>query len=278
MSEINSIFSDIPAVAWGTFGAIIGASIAFIGVLVSNYGNNNRLNIQLTHDAKEKSKDRINTLRREVYLSAAEEMSRASAYIGSISQLDLATANIAMDLQNLFASAAKLSLVAEPKTQMAVNDLGMLYSTLLMKLMIQIEPIQQIKNTISIQQNLYDTAHNNSMRVMKELNAFVETAQQDNQIFNALTRSHESFSNTAHYHSDQLIIAHEEHCKLNFEFNKSLLPAIKELGLAQVEVAICIRQDLGLNTNAIELREQINKQWRDVQNNLDNTLETMAKT
>ena len=50
--------------------------------------------MQLQHDSAEKSKERTAILRREVYLLAAEELTRATNYLASLSQIDLAKTNV----------------------------------------------------------------------------------------------------------------------------------------------------------------------------------------
>src|SRR4051794_30236818 len=95
MSTIVSLFQSVPDVIWS---ALIASLLTLSGVLVSNWSNTNRLKLQLQHDAHEKSKERVSTLRRDVYLRVAEELVRANAHLGSLPQLDLVKTNFAAGL------------------------------------------------------------------------------------------------------------------------------------------------------------------------------------
>lgn len=75
--EIVNYFKGVPDVIWS---GVIGALVALAGVMLSNKGNSKRLNSQLQHDATEKTKERINTLRREVYLQAVECIEATSVH------------------------------------------------------------------------------------------------------------------------------------------------------------------------------------------------------
>ena len=65
--SVTSIIQSIPSQAWMVLAAaIVSSIIAFLGVLLSNIGNNKRLKIQLEHEQKvkqeEQTRERIETL------------------------------------------------------------------------------------------------------------------------------------------------------------------------------------------------------------------------
>src|SRR5262245_49382082 len=117
VSTVVTFLSSIPDVVWS---GVIASILTLSGVLVSNWSNTKRLLVQLKHDADENQKERVAGLRREVYLTAAEELTKASTYLGSLPQADLAKVNAAEGLQGFFVAATKLQLVAEPTTALLV--------------------------------------------------------------------------------------------------------------------------------------------------------------
>jgi hypothetical protein len=114
------LLQSIPNVVWSGLSA---ALLTLAGVLISNWSNTNRLKIQLNHDAQQKAIERIIGLRREVYLEVMEELTRANTHLASLPQLDFTKVNPADGFQGFLSTAAKLQLVAEPKTALLVNDL-----------------------------------------------------------------------------------------------------------------------------------------------------------
>lgn len=112
MTDLISFLQSIPDVIWS---GLIASVLTLSGVLISNSSNTSRLKLQLQHDAGQKTTERIAALRRDVYLQAAEELTKANTYLGSLSQIDLAKTNASEGMQGFFGAAAKLQLVAEPK-------------------------------------------------------------------------------------------------------------------------------------------------------------------
>ncbi|TAL78494.1 MAG: hypothetical protein EPN76_05520 [Burkholderiaceae bacterium] len=64
-------------------GVVIGSLFTLIGITITNRNNIKNLYIQLNHDREQKNKERILSMRRDVYLEAAEAIAAAqSAIIG----------------------------------------------------------------------------------------------------------------------------------------------------------------------------------------------------
>jgi len=118
MIDLIAFLKSIPDVIWS---GLIASMLTLGGVLISNGSNTNRLKLQLQHDANEKTKERTATLRREVYLRAAEELVKANAHLATLPQLDLSKTNLGDGLQGFFSATARLQLIAEPKTALLVS-------------------------------------------------------------------------------------------------------------------------------------------------------------
>lgn len=111
LSEFFKFLGSIPDVVWS---GIIASLLTFIGVMLSNGSNTKRLRIQLDHDAKEKAKERTSVLRRDVYLKTIEELNRVNMKLVELAQADFVNSNPTNDLQDFYAAASKLQLIAEP--------------------------------------------------------------------------------------------------------------------------------------------------------------------
>ena len=272
MTALIAFLRSIPDVIWS---GVIASVLALSGVLIANRSNTNRLRIQLQHDAAEKAKERTATLRREVYLRAAEELTKANSHLASLPQSDLAKTNAAEGLQGFFAAAAKLQLVAEPKTALLVNQLVATYGELLLRLLARLIPLQKARTDISINDGLYNKAQAEVTRVLAEMAKFNEAAQVSDAVFNALQRAFDSYQCQAETYAAERSASWDEFNRLNFEFCRQLLTDMRGLGEQQIPVLIEIRRDLGLTAELGAFREQMEAQWNRMSAQLDAMLRAL---
>jgi hypothetical protein len=265
---------SIPDVIWS---GLIASVLTLSGVLISNRSNTNRLEIQLDHDSAEKTKERTADLRNEVYLIAVEELTKANSHLASLAQADMTKVNLADGLSGFFASAAKLQLVAEPKTSLLVNKLVAAYGELLMKLMMRLMPMQSFRTEISINEELYKQQFTEVSRVGSEMTKFNESAQKDDAIFNALLRSSENFQSQASFYSKKCESARNQLLNLSLEFNKELLAEMRIVGEQQIGVLVEIRRDLGLTSDIETYKEQMEEQWGRMSTQIDSILNEIEK-
>lgn len=238
-----SFLRSVPDVVWS---GVIAAALTLSGVLISNWGNTNRLKLQLRHDAGQKAAERTAQFRREVYLRAAEELTKANTCLASLPQADLTQTNAAMRLQGFFAEAAKLQLVAEPHTALLVNQLVAEYGELLLKLLSIIMPLQRARTDIAICNDLYNQAQSEVKRVLAEMTKFNEQAQTNSAVLDALQRSFAFHQSQSEKYSRQRTEHWKEFNEGNIAFCRGLAIEMKRLGELQIPVLIAIRQDLGL--------------------------------
>lgn len=275
MEYIKFAFNNLPVAAWAAVGTIFGAFVALAATLVSNVGNNKRLKIQLEHDAKEKNIDRMNTLRKEVYLAAVGEISKATSYLSSLPSKDLSNTNISEDLQGLFVSAAKLSLVASTSTQKAIDILGVAYSNLIFVIAQRMGPLQEVSNQISLNDRLYEDAMTDVRRILGELTRFAEGARTEELVNQALHNSFDFFSGQAKKINEERRAAYAEFNRLTEIFNKQLFADMAPVAELQIEVMISVRADLGIDTDDAEIRGRHKKHWEQVVSSAEDALKKM---
>lgn len=272
MPQIIEFLRSIPDVIWS---GLIASLLTLGGVLISNGSNTKRLSIQLQHDATEKARERTATLRREVYLSAVEELTKANSHLASLPQTDSAKANIAEGIQGFFGAAAKLQLVAEPKTALLVNQLVATYGELLLRLMERAIPLHKTRSDISINDDLYIKAQAQVTRVLVEMTKFNEAAHVNDAVFAALQRSFEGYqAQTLKYAAKRKAAWNKFNC-LNVEFCRQLLTEMRIVGEQQIPVLVEIRRDLGLTTELAAFRQQMESQWIRMSAQFDALLRTL---
>lgn len=263
---------SVPDVIWS---GVIASMLTLGGVLISNRSNTARLRIQLQHDAAEKAKERTAVLRREVYLRAVEELTKANNHLASLPQSDLAKTNFADGLQDFFGAAAQLQLVAEPKTALLVNQLAAAYAELLLRLMARALPLHNARSDISINDDLYNRAQAEVTRVLAEMARFNEAAQNNDAVFAALQRSFDGYQAQAAKYVATRSAAWDEFNRLNIEFGRQLVGDMRAISEQQIPVIIEIRRDLGLTTDLAVFREQMDFLWGRMSTEFDALLSTL---
>jgi hypothetical protein len=273
MKALITFFLSISAVIWS---GLIASFVTICGVLISNRSNTYRLKLQLQHDAAEKLKERTGILRREVYLCAAEELIKASNFLGSLSQQDLTKTNIAEGFQGFFAAATKLQLVAEPKTALLVNSLVSVYGELLLRLMERLIPLQKTRNDIAINDDLYNKQQTKVERVLSKIEEFNENGQVNEIQLAALNRAFDYFYSQSQKYASERGAAWAQFNNLNIDFCRQLFIDMKPLGELQLKVMIEIRRDLGLTAELGAFQEQMEEQLGRISAQLDSMISSLG--
>ncbi len=268
-------FKSIPINIWSV---VLGSIIAFGGVLISNKSHAKRLKIQLEHDSKLKAIERKATMRREVYLNAAEELVRANSYLGSLTQLDLTKINIGDELQNFFVSFAKLGLVAEEETGRASSELMIAYSDVLFKMMAKVIPINDQKTQIAIINKHYDETQVEIKRLLAEMRHQNESVVQDEQVFNKLDASFKVQQEIAKDMADKRNECWNKINEYTKKFALELMDEMKAITNLQVPVMIGVRKELEIDTDIESYKELINRNTEQVKEQLDSFLASLGGT
>src|SRR3546814_3446523 len=184
--QIPCLLTQIPNVVWAS---LLASGLTLLGVMLSNWSNTKRLIKQLSHDSNEKERDRINALRKDVYLRAAEEAAKVSSYLGKIPQLDPSKENIADGLSEFFGVAAKLQLVSQPETSNLAGELVTRYGEILMILLAKASPVHDLNTDIRIASDFYDRNQAEVARALAEMTQLNESGEKNPARFAALDRS-----------------------------------------------------------------------------------------
>lgn len=267
-------FQNVPVII---YSVTLGSLIAFLGVLISNRENRKRLEIQLKHDENIKTIERKSSMRREVYLNAAEELVKTNHYLGSLTQIDLAKTNIAEGLQGFFASAAKLSLVAEQETGKALNDLMVAYSALFFRLLEKVSPINDSRSGIGIINHHYEESQIEIKRILAAMTNQNESGAPNEAVFQALNKSFEFHQNRSRELSDERDKCWETVNELTSDFAVEVVEEIKEISLLQIPVFVGIRKELDVDTDIESYKMQVISSAEKLRKQIDDFILGMKK-
>lgn len=247
--QILCYLTKIPDVVWS---GLLASALTLAGVMLSNRSNTKRLIKQLSHDSDEKGKDRINSLRKDVYLKAAEEMAKVNGFLGKIPQIDPSKENIGDGLSEFFAAAAKLQLVSQPNTAQLAGEIVTRYGEILLILLAKASPIHNCNTDIRIAGNFYDLNQAEVTRTLAEITQLNESGQPNPVRFAALQRSFESAREAANHFAEERSRSYEQHSEAMREYTIELLRHIRSVGTLQVQLTAAIRGELSLATDVAE--------------------------
>jgi hypothetical protein len=278
MDAALGVFFDflgsVPDVVWS---GIIASLLTFLGVMLSNGSNTKRLKIQLKHDAKEKAKERISVLRRDVYLKAIEELNRVNAKLAALAQADFVNSNPTNDLQDFYAAASKLQLIAEPKTSILASKLVASYGMLTMRLLSKLGPLNDIKIEINISDRAYEVATTEVNRILEKQRLLIESGQPDQIQMTALNNAYNFSSSQVNKYSDQRAAAWEKLHLHHVEYVKLVMFELKIIGEQQIPLMTAIRMDLGLTEQIEIIQEHLDLQWEEMEKVFDESLDIASK-
>lgn len=252
--QILCYLREIPDVVWS---GLLASALTLTGVMLSNWSNTRRLIKQLSHDSEEKGKDRINSLRKDVYLKAAEEMAKVNGYFGKIPQIDPSKENIGDGLSEFYAVAAKLQLVSQPHTSKLAGELVTRYGEILLSLLGMASPIHGLNIDIRVTGDFYERSHAEVTRILAEMAQLNESGQPNAVRFAALKSSYESAQQAANKFADERSKAYEKHGVAMREYTIALLKEIRSVGALQVQFTAAIRAELSLTTDLAEFEARL---------------------
>ena len=145
------------------------------GVIATNWGNMRRMRLGLEHDATENAKERLATLRRELYLKAVDANVRGLAYFGTLPQSDLTKPEADAPFRNVLAIGAQLQLVSGRGTAQLISYLVSAYGELQLKLVAKALPIHSLRSDINIRKDHYDDTQVEIKRVLAAMVQHNET-------------------------------------------------------------------------------------------------------
>jgi hypothetical protein len=169
VSELLALIGKIPATFWGV---VFGAFFSLGGVILTNRANDRRLRAQLSHERELRKKDREMSLRKDIYLAAAEAISTGITAIGQFVNMEIPNDKLTEAYVEKSPSIAKVHVIAGEETIKALapllSELGAAYLQLLAKRI----PLALQKNQITIlerQMENFGKERDRMVELMKQL-------------------------------------------------------------------------------------------------------------
>lgn len=170
LTDILALLEEIPATFWGV---VVGSFFSLGGVVVSNRANDRRLRQQLAHDRELKNRDREFTLRKDIYLAAAEAIATGINSLGSFANLDIPNDKLTASYIDKSSSIAKVHVIAQKDTAKAIakltGELGLAYLRLFARRLPLLAEKQRIA-MLKEQMDAFGRERDRMLELMKQYN------------------------------------------------------------------------------------------------------------
>mgnify|MGYP001571396827 CR=1 FL=1 len=154
-------------------GVVIGSFFSLGGVVLNGWASDRRQREQLKHDSAQATRERELSLKKDVYLEAAEAVSAGINAIAKFGNLDIPNGEVTKEFADKSSAIAKVSVIARAETVSALSILADAIGAAQMRLMTKRLPLLSQKAHIQILQGSINRSANERAR-------FVELMKQHN--------------------------------------------------------------------------------------------------
>jgi hypothetical protein len=267
LTGVLRLIEKIPATFWGV---VIGSFFTLGGVMLTNRANNRRLREQLRHDRELRNRDRELSLRKDVYMSAAEAIWAGLFAVGRFGDLDIPNNKITEAYMEKSPAIAKVHVIANEKILRAQTDLVSELNATYMRLFAKRVPLITQKMEISNLQQKIDSFRRDTTQMLELMKQFNLDGATDQRRWNVI-EGHFKFA------QDRIAEISKELATLFADLSQKQLRYIEEcigeanrLNRLVVPVVVAVRTELDIPINEaayMELMEESNKRQEASLNN-----------
>lgn len=170
MESIIEIISKVPNVIWS---AIIASCLTFLGVFLTNKGNEKRQSALLAYEREKYQSQHKLAFKKEVFLDVARSFADVLGVIPKLMDLEFTQKEIEKKIEDHSGIVAKSYLVAKEESVAAILNYSAETAEVFIKLMNKRAVVLDHKKAIEIYQSTIDSANvekNRIISIMRELN------------------------------------------------------------------------------------------------------------
>lgn len=274
MEYIECLLSKVPDVIWA---AIIASILTFLGVLLTNKGNQKSLSMQLEHDKDKFVYEQEVSLKKEVFLEAASTFSQSLSAITKLANLGISMETINNELASHSPSAAKLYVTAKQETVKNAIEFSSELSATYLKLIKERAGLDDSKNAISIYQGYIDNSASEQQRIlmiMKELNLH---GVGDEKKWDYLNKSHKSETDNIDVNQKKIDDLNKSISPKHIEFSRKCISESARLTMLVTPLITSIRAELHTSEEKDELDEVFKTSMTKMQNTYDTFIKDITK-
>jgi hypothetical protein len=242
----------VPAAFWVVVGAMISFTGTFLGIILTNRSHARRLREQHEHDREVKNRDREMSLRKEIYLAAAEAISTSLIAISRFSDLEIHHDKLIDKYLAKSAAIFKIHLIATEETVKAITVFSGDLDTTFFRLFTKRAPLLRQGHEIATLRSLADGCLKKESRTLELMKQHDIDGSKDQDKLKALQNN---FDFEARYFQETYEKAHDLTSRLtplNIQFMEECAEESVRLARLLVPVIVSIRNELDLPINESE--------------------------
>lgn len=259
----------------GVLSAALGAAIALFGTWLQGRKHALLQRNQLSHDASEKAKEREMSLRRDVYLPAAEAIAKLQDYLKSYASESITEDARQAIIQNVWGIFNKIDIIASIETIEVFARISLKFSEL--NNLLALRDNESYRNRIEIEE---------IEKNQKQLVAEIEqrwTVRNSGTIvantpeFDHLEKEIEGLTERIQAMFDEIKQKRLAANEVRFETAKIIGLAVAEIELLMAEANIAIRKELDVPIDEQRYLDSVRNTYRLMQESSDTTIESFRK-
>lgn len=265
-AEIN-VFGSLPSVVFSNLiSGIIGAFIALFGTRLQNNAHANRqkellLNQseqqkeRLFHEAEQRRLDREMTLRREVYLSAAESVAKLSQYLFALADTSLTSEKQNEVISGVWESINKVTVVGKIETVKALFEINKVFSKNVGIMLIKSKKVHLLVS----QENELQTAIQNNTNKMHQLSDLMQSPNisNDKEFYEKLKVQFTNCMSELNGQKANLLGIQNQINEVRVELYKQASKSSSEFEMTAAKANFCIRRELDIPFTKAEENEYL---------------------
>jgi hypothetical protein len=259
---IFDLVENVPPVIWS---GVIASMLTLGGVLLANRDNTKRLLVQLDHDGKQKDRDRLLNLRKDVYLQAPKEAVKAMAYLGNLPTRDLTKMGDDEGIFGYVSTSAQIGVISELSTAGEVNRLAMMLAARLVETVWELRDVQSLRSDIDIGAARLETLNIEIRRILAEQQKMAEDGVHDAARSEALRKWSEFNMQEFHDLRLELDDLRNKYQRALYEHAKESSKRTPEMAAQQIKIMAAIRKEIGLSDDLDAFEKQMTEQGKALQ-------------
>lgn len=258
-------------------GSFSNVMCIVLGAYVGYFFSIRTLKIQLIHDSIEKDKERKQVTKKEIYLQAVDNLSKACSYLNHSINMNLQNINLYDGFKDFFMSVSKISLISTEKTIKTIIELSTKYQILILKLMPKLFSLNMIKTNIDIQNNLYNESQNEIKRVITLMRENNESVTISSERFKHLDETYKFEQGQSNIYNETRKDLNKQYFQLQIIFIRELIEEMNKISPLIKSTFYNIRQELQMDTDIKYLNSIFETQEKSVNSELEKFIDYLSK-
>ena len=253
MKELADLAAQIPGTFWGVIiGSLFTLTATLGSMILLNRGNDRRLRSQLDQDRELKNRDREMSLRRDIYLAAAEAAAAGLIAIGRFTSIKDFDEKLIDGYTEKSPAIIKVHIVAKEETVKAVINFSTELNATFLRLYARRAPLVFQKQKIDILRAQFDSSMKENSRSLELMNQYNLEGLHDQYKWDALQRNFEQWQRSGEEDRLKADILDAELRAKHFEYMEECCGEAIKLGRILTPALISIRKELDLPIDEVE--------------------------